>query len=59
MASPLIPVCLRKSHMQQPTTPPPKKNTQTNKQKEKKKKRKFNITPNGEKFYQLTYWDKI
>ena len=24
-----------------------------------KKQRKFNITPYGEKFYQLTYWDKI
>ena len=24
-----------------------------------KKQRNFNITPYGEKFYQLTYWDKI
>ena len=24
-----------------------------------KKQRKFNITPFGENFYQLTYWDKI
>ena len=24
-----------------------------------KKQRKFNITPYGEIFYQLTYWDKI
>ena len=24
-----------------------------------KKQRKFNITPYGESFYQLTYWDKI
>ena len=25
----------------------------------KKKQRKFNITPYGENFYHLTYWDKI
>ena len=24
-----------------------------------RKQRKFNITPYGEKFYQLTHWDKI
>ena len=24
-----------------------------------KKPRKFNITPYGENFYQLTYWDQI
>ena len=29
------------------------------KKKKKKKERKFIITPYGEKFYQLTYWDKI
>ena len=29
------------------------------KQYKKKKQRKFNITPYGGIFYQLTYWDKI
>ena len=51
LASPLIPVCLRKSHMQQPTTPPPKKKKKnTPKQKEKKRKENLTLHQMGKNF---------